>query len=197
MVTPITYTNRKGITYYLCRGSTKTGRERHYFAREARGDPVEELPAGFVISESVNGVVSLTRDRPSGIWPTEVALIERTLKRHPQAMMYRIQVKDCQITIYEACQPDLDSIYRAFGVARAGQGLPAEQVANRTWRPRYAPVMRFILADPDTRRFRAQRWCYKGSIDDWIELYEHHGPLAELTKTVVPALGTDEFFDLY
>jgi hypothetical protein len=93
---PITYTNRKGITYYLCRGSTKTGRERHYFARKARGEPVEELPAGFVISESVNGVVSLIRDRPSGIWPTEVALIERTLKRHPQAMMYRIQVKDSE-----------------------------------------------------------------------------------------------------
>ena len=161
-----------------------------------RGEPVEELPAGFVISESVNSVVSLARDRPSGIWPTEVALIERALARHPHALMYRIQVKDSQITIYEACQPDFDFIYSTFGVAHTCQALTVEQLPHRTWQPRYAPVMRFILADLETRTFRAQRWCYLGSIDDWTELYEHHGSLIELAKTVVPTLGTDAFFDL-
>jgi hypothetical protein len=162
-----------------------------------RGEPVEALPAGFVISESVNGVVSLTRDRPSHIWPAEMALIERALTRHPQARMYRIRAKDCRITIYEACQPDLDSIYRDFGLACSDRDSPAEQLPHRTWHPRYAPVMRFILADPDTRHFRAQRWCYLGSIDDWIELHEHQESLAELAKTIVPTLGTDDFFDLY
>jgi hypothetical protein len=193
---PITYTNRKGITYWLCRGTTKTGRERFYFARQSRGEPVEELPPGFVISESVNGVVSLSRDRPSGIQPAEMALIERALARHPQGFMYRVEAKDSRITIYEACQPALDSVYRTLGVARSGQDPLIEQFPVRAWQPRFAPVMRFILADPDTRHFRAQRWCYLGSIDDWIDLYEHRGPLADLAKSLVPTLGTDQFFDL-
>jgi len=39
---PVTYTNRKGHTYYLCQGVTKTGKSRYYFAREPRGEPVED-----------------------------------------------------------------------------------------------------------------------------------------------------------
>ena len=29
----ITHTNRKGVTYYLCRGVAKSGKPRYYFAR--------------------------------------------------------------------------------------------------------------------------------------------------------------------
>jgi hypothetical protein len=48
---PITYTNGKGITYYLCRGITKTGKPRYYFAREPKGEVLNEIPPGFKISE--------------------------------------------------------------------------------------------------------------------------------------------------
>ena len=64
---PVSYTNRKGQTYTLYRGQTKTGKPRYYFGRadQGQGEPVTELPPGFTISESVNGVVSLVKDRPS------------------------------------------------------------------------------------------------------------------------------------
>jgi len=42
----VTYTNRKGTTYVLCRTTTAPGRVRYHFAREPKGDPVEALPAG-------------------------------------------------------------------------------------------------------------------------------------------------------
>src|SRR4051812_15085232 len=64
---PITYTNRRGMTFYLCQSTTKTGKPRYYFAREPRGSPVEQVPEGFRISEGANGLVSLERDRPSQI----------------------------------------------------------------------------------------------------------------------------------
>ena len=47
---PITHTNRKGITYILCQGQTKTGKPRYTFAREPQGAPPDELPAGYEIS---------------------------------------------------------------------------------------------------------------------------------------------------
>ncbi len=47
------------------RGFTKTGKPRYYFAREPKGEVLNEIPPGFKISESVNGVVSLMQDRPS------------------------------------------------------------------------------------------------------------------------------------
>ena len=53
----ITHTNRKGVTFYLGRGVTKTGKPRYFFAREPdKGEPVEAIPEGYEIVESVNGV---------------------------------------------------------------------------------------------------------------------------------------------
>ena len=51
---PITYTSRKGFTYTLCQGTTKTGKPRYYFARESKDQTLDQIPAGYAISESVN-----------------------------------------------------------------------------------------------------------------------------------------------
>jgi hypothetical protein len=88
----ITYTNRKGFTYYLCRGVTKTGKFRYYFDREIKGEPVEEIPAGYKISESVNGIVSLVKDRPSQILPAEIEAVKAVIARHPKAHNYRLEL---------------------------------------------------------------------------------------------------------
>src|SRR6266699_7181737 len=100
---PINYTNRKGLTYTLYRGQTKTGKPRYYFGRPGQGQAelVSELPPGFTISESVNGVVSLVKDRPSLIQPEEVAAVEGAVKRHPEARRYRVAIKHDRIEIYE------------------------------------------------------------------------------------------------
>ena len=55
---PISYTNRKGSTFFLCQGRTKTGRVRYYFSREPKGVEIDQIPSGYEISESINGVVS-------------------------------------------------------------------------------------------------------------------------------------------
>ena len=96
---PITYTNRKGLTYTLYRGQTSTGKPRYYFGRpdQSQGEPVSEVPPGFTITESVNGVVSLVKDRPSQILPEEVAAVEAVVKRHPQARRYRVAGKQNRI----------------------------------------------------------------------------------------------------
>jgi len=72
----------------LYRGQTKTGKPRYSFGRmgQSQGELVTELPAGFTISESVNGVVSLVKDRPSLLMPMEVAAVEEAVKQHPRAI---------------------------------------------------------------------------------------------------------------
>ena len=98
---PITYTNRKGVTYHLCLGITKTGKPRYYFTREPKGEPLEEIPEGFRISESVNGIVSLVRDIPAQILPEEFTAVEAALQQHPKSRKYRISVKHNRIQVYE------------------------------------------------------------------------------------------------
>jgi hypothetical protein len=62
---PVTYTNRKGVTYTLCRIPTKTGKTRYVFVRDPTGrETVAEIPKGWEIHESVNGV-SCTSSSPT------------------------------------------------------------------------------------------------------------------------------------
>ena len=97
---PVTHTNRKGHTYYLCQGMTKTGKLRYYFAREPKERSPDQIPKGYRISESVNGIVSLVKDRPQLIMPQEVAGVEAILARHPKGRDYRVAVQkkpDCHL----------------------------------------------------------------------------------------------------
>jgi hypothetical protein len=194
---PVTYTNRKGYTYYLCRGVNKRGNAYYRFAREVKGEPVDEIPEGYRVDESVNGVVSLVKDRPLEINPEEMAAVEAALARHPKARNYRVSAKDRQLLIYERVGPDADQLVAHFG----GLGLFGAGAANllREEEDRYAqftPVMRFTLTDPERRTFRAERWCYLGSIDDWIEIGPQ-GPLRVLARRFTPLLGTDRLYDVH
>jgi len=194
---PITYTNRKGFNYFLNKGVTKTGKPRYYFAREQKDAPVEEIPVGYEIEESVNAIVSLVKVRPQLIRPEESASVDAALKKHPKAQNYRVTIKTDQIMIYEGIGGGMDSLRIILGQA----GLNIETVEERLQEEldrytQFTPVMRFILDNQETREYQAERWCYSGSIDDWIYA-GHYGKIDKLAKKLIPKLGTDEFYELH
>ena len=194
---PVTYTNRKGVTYHLCRGVTKTGKPRYYFAREIKGEPVDEIPEGFTISESVNGVVSLAKHRPSQLLPDEIAWVGASVKRHPKAHNYRVSAKPDRIEIYERIGPDPDDLIAEFRGISGLFAAQADRLRERSDRhAQFTPVLRFILVDAESRAFCVERWCYLGSIDDWIDVGTE-GPVAQLAREWVPKLGTDRLFEVY
>ncbi len=59
----------------------------------------------------------------------------------------------------------------------------------------YRPMMRFTLADKETRGFTVERYCFRGRIDGWIFI---DGPamLSALVKKYVKNLGRESFFEL-
>ena len=195
---PVAYTNRKGHTYYLCQKMTKRGNLRYYFTREPREEIPDQIPEGYRISESVNGVVSLVKDRPQLILPQEVASVEAALDRHPKGRNYRVAVQKNQIVIYERLGPDVETLSAIFGKfsplpPEILKGRVQEQLDNMA---RFSPIMRFILVDPEERNFKAERWCYLGDVDDWIDAGES-GRLDKLAPRLIPKLGTDDFFELF
>ena len=190
---PVTYINRKGTTYYLCKGITKTGKPRDFFAREPKGEAIDAIPEGYQIEESVNGIVSLVKDRPKLIAPEETAVVEAALKRHPKGGNYRLGVKHNQIVVYERLGPDIESLNAIFGIF-GPLGPRAVETMERS--AQYTPIMRFILDDPEKRDYHAERWCFRGSIDDWIYAGQS-GKIETLARKLIPTLGTDNFFELY
>jgi hypothetical protein len=195
----ITYTNRKGVTYTLYRGQASTGKPRYYFGHvdKGQGEPVLELPSGFKISESVNGVVSLVKERPSLILQVEKGVIVEVMDEHPQSNRYQVVVKQDRIEIYENSSPDFDALLDALHISGPSRlGLAEQLYATEERHAHYAPVMRFTLLDPEQRRFGAERMCYRSSVNGWLKLV-HTGPLTQLAHTLIPTLGREQFFELY
>jgi hypothetical protein len=194
---PVTYTNRKGFTYTLCQGTTKTGKPRYNFVRDPEGRRVvDEIPEGYEISESVNGIVSLIKKRPAQILPEEVAAVEAAVERHPKSRNYRVNVKHDRIEIYESVGPDVDGLIsdlRGMGMPLSDREKDLREILERG--AQFTPILRFILDDETRRVFRAERWCYLGSVDDWIFITT--GPVDRLARQMVPTLGTDAFYELH
>jgi hypothetical protein len=196
---PVTYTNRKGVTYTLCRTATKTGKTRYVFVRDPTGrETVETIPEGWEIRESVNGIVSLAKARERHLLPEEIATVKAALEAHPKTQNYRLDAKPERLVIYERVGPDADALFEAVA-AYGGIAVPSDlkqRLRNDMERySRFTPILRFTLNDTETRDFHAERWCFRGRIDDWI--FVDSGKLADLAETLIPTLGTDAFFELY
>lgn len=194
----ITYTNRKGQRYTLYQGQTKTGKPRYYFARAdtKHDDPAVDLPAGFTISESLNGIVSLVKERPAVITSEEVAIVENALQQHPKARQYGVEVKNKRITISERVGPTFETLSRLVPpTGWLDPGLVERIHSLEEDYGHYVPVMRFTLLDPAQRLFGAERMCYRSDVDGWLELL-HTGSVATLAQGLIPTLDTDEFYEL-
>jgi hypothetical protein len=145
---PITYTNRKGFTYTLCRGTTKTGKPRYYFAREPKDEPVEQLPEGYTISESVNGVVSLSKAQPLQLHEDEINAVKRVVAQHPKSHKYRVNVRPKRIEIYESVGPDAEALIADFGqLLPILPGTTHRLAADLARHAQFTPVLRFTLID--------------------------------------------------
>lgn len=187
----ITYTNVKGVTYYLGRGRTKTGKPRYFFAREPKGEPVTEIPDGWEIKESVNGVVSLARKRPAQIRPEERESVEAAVQRHPKSNDYRVDVRGKYIQVYERVGPgagELSELLGAFGVLARGREGEVQEILDQ--RAQFTPVLRFVLLDAEARTFGVERTSILGDSEHWVSV-GNPGPVDQLAQRWIPGLSRD------
>ena len=208
------YTNRRGVTYYVHQMQTKHGARRYAAKRSAQG-ALPELPAGLEIVENVNGQVSVRVSRARDILPLEERLVQQALETHGRRD-YRLETKGRDIIIHEplsnveeiadALSPtgvwgnlglDLDKMMRRkVGDAAWEEHLrqQKEQVRQDLQRRmRYGPVIRFRLDDPVQRRFSVERMCYLGE-GGWLGL-TFGMTLADACDRYMPLLGTEELFE--
>ena len=52
------------------------------------------------------------------------------------------------------------------------------------------------MVDSAKRTFVVERWCFRGSIDDWIPMMGGRGSLPDLVRKYGQHLGKDSFYDL-
>lgn len=189
----VTHTNRKGKTYYLQQGTTKTGKPKYFFALRDKGDLVGNIPSGYEIYENPNAQVFLRRKRPSIITDKEIAIVEAGMRQYCRVKDFIIDVKKKIIIIYT---PDQDVDFLADSLSFLPGARSDKAQAIRQLALSYSPMLQFVLMDKAKRKFEVRRYCFLGSIDDWIGIGKT-GALSELVETYVRHLGEESYFELY
>lgn len=184
---PVTQTNRKGQTYYLHAGTTRTGKPRYWFSTKAEGDLAGSFPEGYEVDEDPDAQVFLRKQKPQVVTPGEIAFVRDGLVRYAHGQNCLIDLRDEHIVVYHAERVTIDLEDFGFG----SRELPARYRG-------YMKVMRFSLVDEEARTFWAQRWCFRGAIDRWIDLgmSGSRGKLPDLAKKFCPHIGQDSFYEL-
>lgn len=184
---PVTHVNRKKDTYFLHVGKTRTGKPRYWFSKSTEGDLVDAIPEGYEVYENPDAQVFLRKVVPQLVTPFEVAVLENGLKRYAPGQNCLVDVQGENIVVHHAERLKLEFEGFSFGLRE-----PPVYYGN------YMKLLRFTLVDEDDRTFHAQRWCFRGSIDDWIDLWSSgsDGKLADLVKKFCPHIGQESFYEL-
>lgn len=191
---PITHVNAKGKTYYLHQGTTKTGKPKYHFAMKNEGNLADSIPDGFEIYENPNAQVFLRRIPPKIITDGERQLVEDGMRKYASMQDYKIDVRGKAIVVYTADQ-DVDTLAELFKDFHPNLSANTKLMTTLRGVIQYSPMMQFILDDKEQRLFTAQRYCFRGSIDDWIDI--DYGKLTNLVNKYVKHLGNESYFELF
>jgi hypothetical protein len=193
---PVQHVNRRGETYYLLVGKTKTGKPKYYVSKKPQGTPAPAIPEGYEIHESpANGLVHVRKIRPTRVLAAEREQASVSVRALTGIELFFIEIEDDSLVVY---WPDRDPETSSGLVGFLLGGTQECVDSMKEWtiqHMRYTPVMRFTLVDEERRQFTAERWCFLGSIDDWLPL-DGPAPLTKLLKKYVPHLGQESLYEL-
>ena len=121
--TVVQHVNRKGDTYYLHQGRTKTGKPKYFFSKKSEGELCGQLPDGFEIYENPRGQIYCRRIQPKLITQQEIEVVREALQKCGLQSVAAVDVKGKDIIVYEREHPCLkftlcDDDKRLFAASR-------------------------------------------------------------------------------
>jgi hypothetical protein len=198
--TALQYENRMGDVYYLQEGKTRTGKPKYYAGKKLTGTPLATMPAGHEFYERPDTAQVVVRMiQPSPITEFERKQAEDIVRRASGLRHFIVAIEGDALVVYTpaASREETDRLIELLGGPGLGMGS-ARADAFREERMRhsqYMKMLRFELVNPDMRKYRAERWCFRGSIDDWIML-PGSGSLAKVVEQYARHLDRESFFEL-
>jgi hypothetical protein len=196
---PIYHNNCYDEVYVLNEGKTTTGKPRYYFSKKTNGQLPETIPEGYEIYERPGGMVYLRKIKISPIFEEELKYVQGKIsflcdQESEKSLSDLRKVFEANIPslIYPKSQAILSHLQTRF----EAEIRDNEIVIYRVQHSNAQPIMKFELIDKDVREFSAYRWCFRGSIDDWVTI-GFSGKLKKLVDQYCQALGTDDFYELY
>ena len=185
----VIHISRSGKTYRLHVSKSPKGNDKFFFSTKPGGVLAKKIPDGFEVYETVDSLVFLRRKTAIVIQEDEFAMIQSSLDGIRGKSRFKAEIKKNMIVIHQADE--------SFGWSEM---LPpwidaAKAEALKAQFASYQPVIRFVLDQKEKRLFRPERFCFRGSVDDWIVL-GLPASLKKLSAEFLKHLGKDSFYDL-
>jgi hypothetical protein len=196
--TALQYENRMGDVYYLQEGKTRTGKPTYYTGRKIKGTPLAAMPEGHEFYERPDtGQVVVRKVPPSPITEFERKQTEDIVRRAGGLKHFVVHIEGNALVVYTPSHSpaDTDDLIERLAGPSFGGARAAEYRDKWIKESQYMKMLRFKLVNPDTREYRAERWCFRGSIDDWIML-AGSGSLAKVVEQYAKHLHRESFFEL-
>jgi hypothetical protein len=192
--------NRRGDVYYLQQGKTRTGKPKYYTGKKLTGDPLDALPDGFEFYESPEDArVVIRKIKPSVITEFERKQAEEIVRRKSGLDHCIVAIDGDALVVYTPSVNRAETDRIIEELAGPFQGLLTSRIdeyrEERIKHSMYTKMLRFELIDPDKRTYHVERWCFLGSIDDWISLHDS-GSIADLAGKYAKHLDKESFYDL-
>jgi len=77
-----------------------------------------------------------------------------------------VEAKGDKIIVHTPDQEVDDEFVSRLSPFAQLRGIDVRQYMGK--RASFTPMMRFVLSDKEERTFYTERFCFRGSIDDWI-----------------------------
>jgi hypothetical protein len=181
--------------FSLYQGTTKTGKPKYYFAMQSEATLAKAIPAGYEIYENPNAQIFLRRIPPKIITDEECQIVEEGMHTYAEVKDYKVDVRGNALLIYTADQ-NMETLAAIVYNPHASREENTRRMTLLRQGIHYSPMLVFQLIDSQRRTFQTQRYCFLGSVDDWIEIGKP-GKLSTLVKRYVKHLGQDSYVELW
>jgi hypothetical protein len=117
----------------------------------------------------------------------EVAVVKAGMRQYWRLERFIVDVKKNDIVIYTPDQ-GVDSLADTLSFLACSRNARVKAALEETLT--YSPMLQFVLTDKAKRLFETQRYCFMGSIDDWITTGDED-ELPRLVKAYVKHMGEE------
>jgi hypothetical protein len=190
----VTHTNRKGDTYYLKRRQGKGGRAKCVFSKDPHGEMVDTIPVGYEVFEHPNGQVFLRKQIVSEFPDADYQEIQQYMRKHFRDEQYILERKRVEVVIHFADEEPYDLPNTLTTLNAFTQVRPDKLAELKRQSLGYSPMMR-ISFNSKSGEYSLERYCFLGSIDDWIHL-ESSMSVKKLIAKYCKHLGDESFYEL-
>ncbi|MEM1123122.1 MAG: hypothetical protein AAGJ18_21950 [Bacteroidota bacterium] len=191
------FKNSKEQAFYIKSKKTKKGNTTYYMTKKLDNECLDEEPVGFEVFERPDSrTLFIRRRKPNKFGLKGLNYIKKELEKNKAISDFKVDVNGDIVKIYTT---DLESgADNVFGGGLRDLLFNNAQVdIFRKAFQRYEERMRIkIVERKDEKEYLVYRYCYRGSVDDWIVI-DAGEDLGQLAKDNLKLIGTEAYFERY